>query len=364
MTPRERVLKAVNRQKPDKVPRDISWGFSPAVMETFKEKTGCDDPSSYFGVEVRFASLEIAPEKQDEAQAAHCRTAFARYFPALPEDAFVTEWGTAHLAGSVHHFTRIVPPMRQCSSIAQLEAYPFPAFEEEWRRSLVAASIRGWHEQDLAVCGSMATTIFEVAWQLRGMEELFLDFKLNPQFASYLLDRITEIRCSMARFFAANDVDVLILGDDVSMQTGMMMSPGTWRRWFKGRMARIIGEARAIRPNLPIFYHSDGDPEAIIPELIEIGVTILNPVQPECIDPVMVKQRYGDHLALWGTIGTQTTLPFGTPGDVRREVKTRIETVGRGGGLVLGPTHMLEPDVPWENIVALYQAIEDYGAYD
>jgi uroporphyrinogen decarboxylase len=128
-------------------------------------------------------------------------------------------------------------------------------------------------------------------------------------------------------------------------------------------MARIIAEARAIKPGLPVFYHSDGNPEAIIPDLIEIGVTILNPVQPECIDPAQIKKKYGEQLALWGCIGTQTTMPFGTPDDVRREVRQRIETAGYDGGLVLGPTHSLEPDVPWENIVALYEAIEEYGIY-
>ena len=363
MTPRERLLRAVTHQKPDKVPKDISWGFTPLIMDTFRARTGCDDPNDYFNVEIRFAGLDIPPGRVD-SETARRRGAFGQYFPDLPDDASITEWGTAHLTGSFHHFTRIVPPMLSFSTVKALEAYPFPSFEEDWRRVPAAARIRAWHEKGLAVGGGMATTIFEVAWQMRGMEELFLDFQLNPDFASYLLDRVTDVRRSMARFYAANDVDVLILGDDVSMQTGMMMSPATWRKWFKGRMALIIEEALAVKPGLPIFYHSDGNPEAIIPDLMDIGVTILNPVQPECLDPAMVKERYGDRLALWGTIGTQTTLPFGTPDDVRREVRTRIETVGRDGGLVLGPTHMIEPDVPWENIVALYEAIEEYGGYD
>jgi uroporphyrinogen decarboxylase len=253
--------------------------------------------------------------------------------------------------------------MRSFRSMEELETYPFPTFKEDWRRIHAAGLIEAHHQRGLAVGGAMAQTIFEVAWGLRGMEELFIDFKRNPEFAAYLLDRITEIRCSEAQFFAQHNVDVLILGDDVSMQTGMLMGPATWRQWFKGRMARIIDAARAIKPDLHVFYHSDGNPEAIIPELIEIGITILNPVQPECIDPVKVKQQYGDQLALWGTIGIQTTMPFGTPEDVRQEVRTCIETVGYDGGLVLGPTHTLEPEVPWENIVALYEAIDEYGVY-
>jgi uroporphyrinogen decarboxylase len=253
--------------------------------------------------------------------------------------------------------------MQSFQSIDELKSYPFPTFDEDWRREYARQQIAEVHGRDLAVGGAMAVTLFETVWQLRGMEELFVDFRFNPEFASYLLDRMTEIRCDEARFFAGQDVDVLVLGDDISMQTGMMMSLPMWRTWFKGRTARIIAEARAVKPDLPVFYHTDGNPEAVIPELIEIGITILNPVQPECIDPVMVKRRYGDRLALWGTIGIQTTLPFGTPDDVRREVKTRVETLGADGGLVLGPTHVVEADVPWANLVTLYEAIEAYGTY-
>ena len=113
-----------------------------------------------------------------------------------------------------------------------------------------------------------------------------------------------------------------------------------------------------------VFYHSDGDISSIIPELIEIGIDVLNPVQPECLDPAQVKREYGDRLAFWGTISIQRTMPFGTPEDVRQEVRDRVNTVGRSGGLLLAPTHVLEPEVPWENIVALFEAIEEYGKYD
>jgi uroporphyrinogen decarboxylase len=366
LTSRERVLRTVSRQKPDRVPKDISWGFTPAVMETFRQKTGSQDPEEYFNVDVRFVGLDVPPERIEEAECER-RSAFRRYYLELSDGEFnqstISEWGTVYLPGSFYHFTHLIPPMRTFSTLQEAENYPWPNFEEEWRREYARKRISEFHERNLAVCGAMAVTIFEVVWQLRGMEELFYDLKFNPELGTYLLDRQTEIRRSMARFFASQDVDILILGDDVSMQTGMLMSPATWRKWFKGRMRQIIHEAKAIKPDLPIFYHSDGNPEAIIEDLIEIGITILNPVQPECIDPVKVKQQYGDRLALWGTIGTQTTMPFGTPEDVRREVKKRIETVGYDGGLVLGPTHSLEPDVPWDNIVALYNAIEEYGKY-
>lgn len=362
MTPRERVLTAVSRQRPDRVPKDLSWGLTPPVRRVFQEKTGRDDPEDYFGVDVRFVGLGLPPEKQANELRLR-REAFTPYHRDLPEGATLSDWGTAHVPGTFHHFQRYVPSMRSFTTLAEFEAYPYPDLAAPERVPPAAAAIQGHHARGLTVGGALATTIFEVAWQMRGMEELLLDFALRPELATCLLDRITDIRRRQAHLLAKAGVDILVLGDDVSMQTGMLMSPATWRQWFKGRMAAIIEEARAVKADLPIFYHSDGNPEAIIPELIEIGVTILNPVQPECIDPVMVKERYGDRLALWGTIGTQTTMPFGTPAEVRAEVKRRIETVGRDGGLVLGPTHSLEPDVPWENIVALYDAIDEHGEY-
>lgn len=120
---------------------------------------------------------------------------------------------------------------------------------------------------------------------------------------------------------------------------------------------------KKINPEVIVSYHSDGNIEKIIPKLIEIGIEVLNPVQPEAMDPVELKKKYGDRLAFWGTIDTQTIMPFGTPEEVKRVVKERIQTVGKGGGLLIVPTHMLEPEVPWENILAFFEAIEGYGHY-
>jgi uroporphyrinogen decarboxylase len=181
--------------------------------------------------------------------------------------------------------------------------------------------------------------------------------------AEALLNEVVSRSVFMARRLAEAGVDFIYTGDDVGTERAMLISPATWRRFLKPRLARVIAAARAVRPDIPVFYHSDGYCEPIIPELIEIGVTILNPVQPECMDPAELKRRFGDRLAFWGTVGTQTTMPFGTPDDVRREVRHRFETVGLGGGLVIAPTQTIEPDVPWENIVAFFEAVEEcrYG---
>lgn len=148
------------------------------------------------------------------------------------------------------------------------------------------------------------------------------------------------------------------------MQTGMLIGAHTWREFLKPRLAKIIMAAKEMKPDLPIFYHSCGNPGDIIPDLIEIGVTILNPIQPECFDLQYMKDTYGDKLAFWGGISAQTDLSFGTPQQVKAEVKHCIELLGKGGGYLAGSNHMIEPEVPWENLMAFFEAVEEYGSYE
>jgi uroporphyrinogen decarboxylase len=193
------------------------------------------------------------------------------------------------------------------------------------------------------------------------MEDMLMDFVEAPRKAHAILERITQVNLVMIRNLTAAGADIIHLGDDVGTQHGMMMSPAVWREFLKPRLAREFEAAKEMNPDVMTFYHSDGRITDIIPDLIEIGLDILNPVQPECVDPVEMKQTYGDKLAFWGTIGTQTTMPFGTPDDVRDTVKAMVDKVGYDGGLVLAPTHVLEPEVPWANIDAFVEACREYG---
>jgi uroporphyrinogen decarboxylase len=353
MTPRERVLTALRRQTPDRVPK--SFGWTPPVADLLRTRLGDVDPYDHFGVETR----PVGPVPTREPGE------FSRYFAglALPPTLQVDEWGMGEIPDPDVHYTTYVFPLVRATSAAEIAEYPWPDRLSDYRWSGVAAEVQALHDRGLAAEGGMECSVFERAWYLRSMEALFADFVENPKLAEALLDKITDISCGTAERYARADVDVLGLGDDVSQQRGMLMSPTTWRKWLKPRLARIIGSARAVKPDIIVRYHSDGNPEAIIPELIEIGVDVLNPVQPECLDPADVKRRFGGQLAFWGTIGTQTTMPFGTPEEVARVVRERIETVGAGGGLVLAPTHVLQPDVPWENILAFFDSIERYGRY-
>jgi uroporphyrinogen decarboxylase len=355
MTPRERVIRALRREGPDKVPRELPWGsFTPSLMEVFKQKTGANDPAEYFNYEVRALNFK-SPEKKND---------FSKYFSELPPNARIDDWGTARVPGSNFHFERYLFPMEKLNSPYEIEEYPFPDYLKEFSHQHFKQTVIDYHKRDLAVTGELACTIFEIAWYMRGMENLLMDFTINPEFAAALLDKLTEIRVKQIMKYVEAGVDIVQLGDDVGQQVGLIMGPDTWRKWLKPRLAKVIETAKSINPKVLIFYHSDGDVRALIPEFIEIGIDILNPIQPECMNPAELKNIYGKQLSFWGTIGTQTTMPFGSPEEVKKIIKERIETVGKDGGLLLGPTHILEPEVPWDNILAFFDAIDEYGYYN
>ena len=354
MTSRENVLAALSHRRPERVPKYAY--FTPAIFERFREETGEEDYAAYFGFDVTYVGPGPTKHMGD----------FSAYHPAgTPNDDYdISEWGTGHEKGTVHHFRHLVSPLTGLADPAELDDFPWPDCNADYRWEHVNDQVSALHDQGQAVMGVPPIpggTFYETAWQMRGMDMFLMDLLTDPPLAEALLDRIEAIQLEAARRMASADVDVLLTADDVGTQRGMMIAPDLWRHWFKPRMAKMIVAARDIKSSLHVFYHSDGNIEDIIPDLIEVGVDVLNPVQPECMDPVALKKQYGDRLSFWGTIGTQTTLPFGTPQEVRDTVRRMIEEVGRNGGLVLAPTHFVEPDVPWENIVAMFEAIEEFG---
>jgi uroporphyrinogen decarboxylase len=317
-------------------------------METYRERTGSDlSPEEYFEFDTRAVAFHAPATGRFDA-----------YHGNLPPGADIDEWGVARAPGDFQHLTRQYHPLQNAQGLSDIIGYPYPDYTAPEAHRHLAGETAAYHARGLAVLGALWVTVFETAWAVRGMTELLTDMMLQPALASALLDRITEIRCWQAGVLAGAGVDVLALGDDVATQRGMLLSPDLWRAWFKPRLRAVIEAARAVKPGLHIFYHSDGDCRAIIPDLIEIGVTTLNPIQPECMNPVQLKKDYGEQLAFWGTVGTQSTMPFGTPDEVRAVVRERVQTVGAGGGLLLAPTHILQPDVPWENVVAFVDAVK------
>jgi uroporphyrinogen decarboxylase len=384
MQPRERILSALRHQIPDRVPFDLR--MSVPSINLHEEKMGTRDVSEYIQADYRFARV-IPPQQLPDFS-----TYFRERVPSWPEvewrefspqlvpestqppyphffqineSTLLNEWGEYRIfdsEGVYHH--KIYPLNKPDCSLAEIEAYPFPDLSDEMRYVGVAEHIQELHEHELAAAVFMEMTIFEKAWRIRSMENLLMDMLANPAVAECLFENIAERTGYFARRYAELGIDILCMGDDVGAETRMMMSPSLWRKLIKPQLKKVVEGAKQANPQVLVYYHSDGKIDPIIPDLIDIGVDILNPIQPETMDITEVKKKYGDNLSFWGGIGVQTTLPFGTPQDVDLAVKNLIAQAGEGGGLLVAPSHVVEQDVPWENISAFLSAVRKYGFYE
>jgi uroporphyrinogen decarboxylase len=336
----------------DSVP--IDFQLCPAQQEAFRRQTGATDPYRHFAVPIRWQHCPLAAPEADRS---------VWFDPdELSPGTWFDDYGVGHSPGGEgsFHFTKMRHPLKGAQrSTADLAAYPLPLVAADAQARL-QSTVNALHAEGLAAGGWLACTIWETSWYLRSMEDLMDDMLNTPERAAAILDRVTALAVQQARLHATTDCDVLELGDDIGMQSAPLMSLDLWREWLKPRLAAVIAAARAVKPDILVYYHSCGFILPFIDDLISIGVDILNPVQPESMSFAAVHARYGDRLSFWGTIGTQTTLPFGTPAEVRNAVRSNLERCGAKGGLVIGPTHTLEPEVPWENFMAMIEAAREF----
>lgn len=367
-SPRRRVLLALGGVKPDKVPKFAWW--TPAVLKMFKDKTGSIDPAEYFNIEIRevFPSVVndgLAPFLQyyedknglDYTASSDYLESLIHWLPAKEIDSniVVNEWGIGRRQGEYYHYTSFVHPMRNINTVEQLSDYPFPHLNTGQDCKNVVSDLKS---NGYYVIGNITSFVFETAWLLRGFENFMMDLSQNQTFTEKLLDRIAGIKKAAAIELVKSGVDQINFGDDIANQLSLTVSPRMWREFIKPYVKDMIKELKNLNPSLSIFYHSDGNIEEIIPDLLEIGIDIINPVQPECMDPEELRREFGQDLTLCGTIGGQTTM-LSNPDEIKRVVRSRIEKVGKEGKLVLMPGTDIQPDVPWENIIAFFEAIEE-----
>ncbi len=351
MTGRDRVLAALDGDEPDRVPLALAFyavdgpSLAPdgAWHDDLVDVLFIDFPVSVEEEELRRRALPYAGNARIGTPAQVARYASWAYRPEVPGDG---------------------NPLERATSLADLEAFPFPDVRGPRAVDELARQVADLHRLGLAAGGNtphLGGELFEAAWRLRGLENFLTDLVRRKDMAHYLLDRLTDLACRNAETLALAGVDVLALDDDVGMPGGMMMGPATWREFFRPRLAAIIAAARAIEPEVRVVYHSDGHFEPILDDLVELGVAAINPLQPEHMDALRIRRRFGSRLALWGTVGRQTTFSFATPEEIGDEVRMRIGSLGRAG-LVLCPAYDIdEPDIPWVNVAAFLEAGRAFG---
>ena len=354
MKPRERVQTALNHDEPDRCPMQIS--FTPEFadrLRTDMEIQGQKVHNPHGGGN----TYELERALGQDMLLTSVGWANSYY---LDDKAYVDEWGVGWDVqayetpfGTGHYTEMVRHPLADDLAISHYQP-PDPNRDELYTD---AAQVIASFKDDYWIVGVTVTTILETAWALRGLEQMLLDLVLDPDLANHLLDIPYYYHLTAAKKLVELGVDMIWTGDDIGSQHDMIISPRMWREYLKPRMANFISELKTINPNIKIAYHSDGNIMRIIPELIEIGVDVLNPIQPARMDPVLIKSEFGDRLCFWGSIDEQYTLPFGSTVDAEVEVRQRMKTIGRGGGLILAPTHHVQLDTPLENFWAVVNTI-------
>ena len=345
MTQLERFRAFLAREPMDRPLRYASYRGT--MLEKLREHLG-EDPYAHFASDGGSYLRLRAPECYEKPD-------FTGYYDAGVDPDQIDGLGVLRERGDYFHFTHTVSPLRNATSIEEIEAFPIET-EEGWDDGDLAAQVADAHEQGLFVKGAV-NHLYEDSWQIRGYEDFLTDMVTRPEWLDPILDRVMARNIRRAEAVTRAGADVLHTGDDIANQKAMMFRPELWWQVLGRRWERIYAAARAINPDVAIWYHSDGNIEAVIPRLLEIGVTIVNPMQPECLDVERVFAQYGDRALFDGAVGTQSVFPWGTPDEMRATVR-RLRDVF-GGRLTLSPTHVLEPEVPVENVVAFFEAASE-----
>ncbi len=359
MKPRDRVIKALNHEITDRPPFQAT--FSPEFAERLREIYALDNSTPHDPHSSRWNGYEL--EILSGQDALQCSIGwFTAYYQ--DEKPYTDEWGVSWRIDPYEtpfgkgKFTNLAgAPLADDDAI---NSYKSP---DPYRPELYANLDRLIREykEDYYIIGRLHCTVFESAWALRGFDNLLMDLYANPDLAERILGITERYHTIVAGIMAQMGVDMIWLGDDIGTQDSLLMAPELWQQFLKPPLARVIAEIKRINPGISVAYHTDGNNYDIIPELIEIGVEVLNPVQAECMDPEELKNKYGNELSFFGSIAVQSTLPFGTTEDVRKEVDLRKRTIGEGGGWICAPTHHLQLDTPLENYFAMLDALEcDY----
>jgi uroporphyrinogen decarboxylase len=373
MKPRERVMAALNHEEPDRVPIDLS-SVGPTGIHLQAYRRLLDVLGVQETIQVRDVSSQLAQPSERVleligADVRGIRVGGSAYQPTMTSEIeFVDHWGaTWRRTADGLCYSLVGFPLKD-ASLHDLATYPWPDGKNPALVAGLAERARYLHDETpYAVLGEFAGHIFERAQMVRGFDTFLVDLVANRDFAEELMDRILAVEIDIVSGFldaVGQHIDIIAFKEDLAMQSGPIVSPQLFRAAIKPRMRKLI-EAIRSKTSAKLWFHSCGSVYSAIPDLIDLGVDVLNPVQVAAanMDTARLKREFGRHLAFWGGIDTQRVLPFGTPEDVRREVRQRVQDLAPGGGYVLASVHNIEADVPGENIWAMYQTARECGRY-
>lgn len=382
MTPRERLLAALDHREPDRVPIDLGGnqtGIHKFAYQSLLAQLGIEDELT-----IMDAVQQLAQPSEVVLERLHVDT---RYVAAGAASDFDGTIVTAERDGRKWHdltdefgVTWSMPDDQQLymdithhplagATIQDVRDYPFPRGGDPGRFvGLRERALELKRETPYAVVSGISGVVYEICWYMRGLEQWFVDMLTQPEFCETLLDATLRFWLDWFRVFldeVGDVVDVIMIGDDLAGQKGPLFNPQFYRDVVKPRQKRLVQYIRS-QTQAKIWYHTCGSCVEYIPDLLDNGIDILNPVQISAADmePAELKKRFGDRLVFWGGgIDAQHVLPTAQPADIREHVRLNLETWKPGGGYVFNNVHNIQADVPGENIVALYDAAYEFGSY-
>lgn len=378
MTPRERVMATMNHQEPDRVPLDLGGaigdGITSIAYRNLRRYLGL--PEVNIKIQHKFAQEAWV----DEDVLQRLRIDFRRIDygspdrwkdKAIDERTYQDEYGvvrTMPVGGYYYDLTH--PPFAEDGTLSAVRNHPWPDPEDPGRFRGMREHARYLHEEtDYAVVANLNCSFFNRCFELRGWENFYMDLVANVEFAEALMDRYLETRLRMAEL-ALEQIEeyidvVVVTSDDLGMIDRTIVSPKVYRSLIKPRQKRTFDFFRA-RTDAKLYHHCDGAIYPFLPDMVDIGVDCLNPIQVSAAgmgDTAKLKREFGDKLTFVGAIDTQQVLPQGTPEEVRQEVRNRIRDLAPGGGYVVCSVHNIQPEVPPENVVAMFDAAYEFGRY-
>ncbi len=382
MSSRQRLLKALKHQEPDRVPFDLSstavTGIHHVAYRRLRRALGLADKEPviwHLMQQLAWVDDDVHEALQTDAKGLRPKPP-SSWTLRFTEDAdyvyYTDEWGIVRRKQREggYYFDLCRSPLPEASSPADVARHSFPDPTDDARLAGIkelAEKVRA--EGRAFVLGGISAGMLEMGLWLRSFENFFCDLVSNRPLAEAICDKILELKMrywEKALGQLGPLVDVIQEGDDYGGQHELLVSPRVWRAVFKPRLRQLLAHIKRCGPHVAIFFHSCGSIFEIIPDLIEVGVDILNPVQVAAagMDSSRLKREFGQSLTFWGGgIDTQRVLPYGTPQAVRDEVKRRLDDFAPGGGFVFNTVHNIQADVPPENILAMVEALRQWGGY-
>ena len=379
MNSRERLLTALNHQEPDRIPFDLGstqvTGIHVIAYQRLREYLGLPLVAPTICDAVQ--GLALPDEDVIEKLGVDVRGLFPLSSHNWNVDAidrgdhweYHDEWGlTQHKPKPDGLYFSVVksPLDRPGLTVDEVCAYAWPDTGDPQRSAGLRELATAYRVQGRAVMiKGVLAGIFEMSQRVRGMQNLMIDLASNETLACAFLDKMVELKIKfweMALPPLGELVDVISEADDYGTQTSQLISPRMFRKIFKPRLQTLFARIHQLAPNAKLFFHSDGSIRPILPDLIEIGIDILNPIHITAMgmEPSALKRDFGQDVVFWGGgVETQSVLPFGTPSEVKDNVHRNIEALAPGGGYVFNTIHNIQADVPPQNIVAMVEALRE-----